>query len=76
MTKYAKFLISLADELDLEGKFEEADIIDENFEEFIKLLEEGELNFDFTYSGGQRDPRGPYSNRGRELPAFGVPGPQ
>jgi hypothetical protein len=76
MTKYAKLLISLADELDLEGKFKEADIIDENFEEFIKLLEEGELNFDFTYSGGQRDPRGPYSNRGRELPAFGVPGPQ
>ena len=73
---YAQILIALADQLDKEGKFEEADIIDEDFETFLKLLEEGKLDFDFTYSGGQRDPRGPYSNRGREMPAFGVPGPQ
>lgn len=76
MNRFATLLIVLADQLDLEGKFEEADVIDENFEEFLKLLEEGELDFDFTFSGGQRDPRGPYSNRGRELPAYGVPGPQ
>ena len=71
-----KFLIALADQLDEEGRFEEADIIDENFQEWLRLLEEGELDFDFTYSGGSRDPRGPYSNRGRELPIFGIPGPQ
>ena len=72
MIRYAKLLILLADKLDLKGKFEEADEIDKHFEEFLELLEKGELDFDFTYSGGQRDPRGPYSNRGRELPACGA----
>ncbi|MHA2218922.1 MAG: hypothetical protein ACXACY_23620 [Candidatus Hodarchaeales archaeon] len=73
---YRIFLVSLADQLDREGKYRFADIIDEDFEEFLRLLEEGKLDFDFEFSGGSRDPRGPYSNRGRELPLFGVPGPQ
>lgn len=72
---YKEFLIKLADELDEEGKHQLADIIDENFEEFLKLLEEGKLDFSFLFHG-TRDPRNPYSNRGRELPACGVPGPQ
>jgi hypothetical protein len=76
MNYYSWLLIKLADRLDREGKFQEADIIDEDFEEFLRLLEEGKLEFDFTYSGGSRDPRNPYSHRGRELPAVGVPGPQ
>jgi len=73
---YRMFLLKLADQLDEEGKFQKADIVDKDFEEFLRLLEEGKLDFDFTYSGGSRDPRGPYSSRGRELPAVGVPGPQ
>jgi len=77
MYKYMKRLISLADELDQEGKFEEADAIDQKFEEFLKLLEDGKLTFDYTYSGGARDPRLPYSNPGRSpIPAYGIPGPQ
>ena len=76
MITYAEMLIALADQLDLEGKFDQADKIDKEFEKFLELLEKGELNFDFTFSGGQRDPRGPYSNRGGELPAYAVPGPQ
>jgi hypothetical protein len=39
---YKHLLISLADQLDREGKFEQADQVDENFEEFLKLLEEGD----------------------------------
>jgi hypothetical protein len=76
MNKYKKVLVALANQLDAEGKYELADIIDEEWDVFLKLLEEGELEFDFTYSGGSRDPRNPYSHRGRELPAVGVPGPQ
>jgi len=73
----ALFLIALADQLDIEGKIDEADAIDESFEEFLKLLEEGELIFNYDYSGGARDPRSPYSNPGRgPLPAYGIPGPQ
>lgn len=74
MTKNEVLLISLADKLDSEGKFPEADVIDENFEEFLKLLEEGKLDFDFTFSSS---PRGDYtSNRGREQPSYGISGPQ
>ena len=62
---YAKFLISLADQLDREGELNKADIIDKDFEEFVKLLENGELDFDFSAYQGYRDPRGPYSNQGR-----------
>ena len=69
--------MSLANDLDNNGEFEEADKIDSDFEEFLKLLEEGKLTFDYTYSGGARDPRTPYSNPGRgPLPAYGIPGPQ
>jgi len=71
-----EFLVCLANTLDEEGKFLDADIIDENFEDFLDLLEDGDLDFDFTYSGGSRDPRGPYSNRGYEVPIYGIPGPQ
>jgi hypothetical protein len=75
--KNVLFLIALADQLDMEGKFNEADVVDEDFEEFLKLLEEGELTFDYSYSGSARDPRTPYSNPGRgPLPAYGIPGPQ
>lgn len=73
---YKLLLLKLADQLDEEGKFQEADIIDKDFEEFLRLLEDGQLDFDFTYSGGSRDPRGPYNSRGHELPCVGVPGPQ
>ncbi len=71
MTKNEMFLIKLADELDLEGKFFEAGVLDEGFEEFLKLLEEGDLDFDFTFSAGPRGP-GPYSNRGRETSSYSV----
>lgn len=71
---YIKFLIRLADQLDNEGKYKKANIIDENFIEFLKMLENGELDFNFTYSGGSRDPRNPYSNRGKDgTPIFGIP---
>lgn len=72
---YKLFLVKLADELDEEGDVQLADIIDENFDKFVKLLEEGKLDFSFLFSG-TRDPRDPYSNRGRELPAYAIPGPQ
>jgi hypothetical protein len=72
---YREFLVRLADTLDSEGRSDLANKIDEDFEEFVKLLEEGKLDFDFTFFG-KRDPRLPYSNRGRELPLHGVPGPQ
>ena len=76
MSKYQELLVNLADELDREGNPELADEIDKNFEEFLKLLENGELDFSYLYYG-KRDPRGPYStNRGRETPAYGIPGPQ
>lgn len=74
---HADFLITLADQLDLEGRFEEADIIDKDFQEFLELLESGKLDFDPRFPGGARDPRQPYSNKGSgPIPAFGVPGPQ
>jgi len=77
MNKHADFLIALADALDEEGEFEKADIIDKDFEEFLKLLESGELVFDEQFSGGARDPRGPYSSWGRtDTPVFGISGPQ
>ena len=77
MIKYLISLANKADKLDQEGKFEEADKTDEEFEKFLKLLEEGKLTFDYTYSGGMRDPRTPYSNPGSPaMPACGVPGPQ
>ena len=74
MTKNEVLLISLADALDSEGKFDMADEIDVDFEEFIKLLEDGKLEFDFTFSSS---PRGDYtSNRGREMNTYSIPGPQ
>jgi hypothetical protein len=76
MNRNAAFLIALADALDHEGKFELADIVDKDFEEFLKLLEEGDLVFDESFSGGARDPRGPYSSWGPETFTFSVPGPQ
>jgi hypothetical protein len=77
MVSHAEFLVAFADRLDQEGRFEEADAVDENFQEFLELLEKGELDFDPRFSGGSRDPRQPYSSRGiGPLPAFGVPGPQ
>jgi len=72
MAGHAELLVALADRLDQEGKHELADIIDKDFEEFIELLESGELTVEELFSGGQRDPRLPYSNRGAETPIFGV----
>ncbi len=72
---YKNFLILFADKLDREEKFELADDIDENFEEFLKMLENGELIFDESFTG-TRDPYGPYSNRGSGLSLSGIPGPQ
>lgn len=71
-TAHARFLVALADQLDQEGKHEQADMIDKDFEEFLELLENGELTTEELMSGGQRDPRLPYSNRGGETPIFGV----
>jgi len=76
MRKHAEFLVALADQLDLEDKRELADVVDKDFEEFLELLENGELDFDPFLSGGQRDPRLPYNGRGTEVFTFGVPGPQ
>jgi hypothetical protein len=73
---YAEFLVALADQLDREGKTDLADKVDEDFDQFLEMLEDGELNFDPTLSGGQRDPRQPYNGRGTEVFTFGVPGPQ
>lgn len=72
----AYLLIALADQLDEEGKLDKADIIDENFEEFLELLEEGKLNFDSTFPAGSRDPRLQRSNFGRETQLCGISGPQ
>jgi hypothetical protein len=72
MNKYAQFLVSLANQLDAEGKTEQADIIDSDFEEFLKLLENGDLEFYEVFSGGARDVRGPYSNLGSGLPLCGA----
>ena len=70
-------LIALADQLDAEGKTELADVIDKDFDEFLEMLESGELDFDFTFSGGARDPRGPYSNRGCHTKSLcDIDGPQ
>jgi len=68
---YRTFLIKLADQLDEEGNTQLADIIDKDFDEFLKLLEEGKLDFDFLFHG-TRNPSDPYSNRGREVPACAV----
>lgn len=76
MNEYKKFLVCLADELDREGKFELANIVDEKWFEFLELLEEGKLTFDFLQSGGNRDPRSAYSNRSSETPLCGIDGPQ
>jgi hypothetical protein len=73
---HAWFLVALADQLDMEGKPCLADEVDNGFEEFLKLLESGEFTPEYEASGGQRDPRLPYGNRGAEMPIFGVPGPQ
>lgn len=72
----AEFLVALADQLDREGKESLADEVDNGFDEFLELLENGELTFDDLFSGGQRDPRQPYNGRGTEVFTFGVPGPQ
>lgn len=65
---FTNFLVSLADDLDQQGEFTKADLIDENFEEFLKLLEEGKLEFNNTFFTGpvNRDPRLPRGNLGRE----------
>lgn len=74
MNKYAKFLVALANQLKREGKDELADIVEEDWDEFIEMLESGQLNFDFTQSSSPRGTNTP--NRGRETPAYGIPGPQ
>jgi len=63
--KLITLLLKFADYLDQEGKFSDANIIDENFEEFIEMLENRELDLNEMFFSGQRDPRGPYSMRGR-----------
>jgi hypothetical protein len=68
---YRIFLIALANKLDEEGKYELADNIDKDFEEFLKLLEEGKLNFDFEFFG-IRNPNKPYSNRGFEQSTYSI----
>lgn len=74
--KNAEKLIALADQLDREGKPMLADIVDQDFQEFLELLEDGKLDFDFLQAGGPRDPRDAYSNRGSETPLCGIDGPQ
>jgi hypothetical protein len=75
--EHTKFLIVLADNLDEAGEYELADMVDENFKEFLDLLESGKLTFNPQFSGGSRDPRGPYSNRGvGPITISDVPGPQ
>lgn len=73
---WEKFLIALANDLDDEGKFDLADKVDNDFEEFLKLLEDGELDFNYTFPSGSRDPLLPRSNFGGELTLSGIPGPQ
>lgn len=72
MITHKKFLIALANQLDLEGKSDKADQIDQNFEEFLKLLEEGKLQFDNTFVVGDRDPRLQRGNLGRETTLSGI----
>lgn len=74
MNKYEKFLNSVSIQLIKEGKFDLANEVDENWDEFLELLEQGKLNFDFLFSSSPRGTNTP--NRGRETPAYGVPGPQ
>lgn len=69
---YKHFLISLADEFDRDGEFNKADQVDENFDEFLKLLEEGKLQFDNTFFIGCRDPRLQRGNLGRETTVSGI----
>ena len=52
-----EYLISIADILDQQGDLESADVIDNNWKEFLELLEQGKLDFDFLFSGGVRDVR-------------------
>jgi hypothetical protein len=75
MLNYRTFLICLADQLDAEGRSDLADVIDKDWEEFLQLLEEGKLDFNFMFHG-TRNPNDPYSNRGRETPLCAIPGPQ
>jgi hypothetical protein len=49
MYKYLKSFESIANRLDQEGKFEDADLLDEEFKRFLELLEEGKLTFDYEY---------------------------
>lgn len=77
MHRYVKFLVSLATKFDLEGRFEAADQIDDEFAEFLEKLRNGELEFNYTYSGSARDVNSPYSQFGRSsLPIYAIPGPQ
>jgi len=75
MNKYAQFLNGLTVQLVREGKLEMAEKVEESWDEFLELLESGKLNFDFTFSSSPRG-KDNVPNRGRETPAFGVPGPQ
>ena len=54
MNKHSKFLIILTQQLIKEGKHDKASVINEDFDEFLELLESGELNFDYTFEGGMR----------------------
>ena len=76
MPAHAEFLMALADRLDIEGKPELADVIDKDFEEFLELLESGEFECCEPLSGGSRDPRTPYGNRGRQTFLADISGPQ
>ena len=71
---FIKTLVALANQLDQEGKLDKADQIDENFEEFLALLESGEFEFNNTFVNGPRDPRLQRGNLGPELTLSGMPG--
>jgi hypothetical protein len=75
MNKYERFLNSVSVQLIKEGKWDLAEEVNENWDEFLELLEQGKLDFDFLFSGSPRG-KDNVPNRGRETPAFGVPGPQ
>lgn len=74
MNKYAQFLNALTLQLIREGKLDLAKKVEDSWDEFLELLESGKLNFDFTQSSSPRGTNTP--NRGRETPAYGMPGPQ
>lgn len=75
MNRYERFLNDVVAQLRKEGKWDLAETIDEDWDEFLELLEQEKLNFDFTES---TSPRGKDNmvNKGRETPAYGMPGPQ